>query len=112
MKVYNKYRELESLQPMWKKIWTMKVPPKVRVYAWRACADILPTKKRLQDKGIELDLRCYLYQAEVETVQHLFSECPLMTVALHVAGIISHPTKEEEETWHEALKQFVVMTDE
>ena len=43
---YHKYRELESLQPMWKRIWTMKVPPKVSVYSWRTCRDILPTKKR------------------------------------------------------------------
>ena len=28
------------------------------------------------------------------------------------SGIISHPTMEEEETWCEALKWFVVMTDE
>lgn len=27
----------------WKMLWNLQVPRKVRVFAWRACRDVLPT---------------------------------------------------------------------
>ena len=36
----------------WKRLWKLQVPYKVSHFAWRACRDILPTKKNLFRRGI------------------------------------------------------------
>ena len=61
---YHKYRELESMKALWKYIWHMRIPPKVRVFIWRACRDIL-------SKRTETNLNCYLCHRGEETAQHL-----------------------------------------
>ena len=30
-------------QHMWKKVWSLNIPPKVRTFMWRACLDVPPT---------------------------------------------------------------------
>ena len=34
-------------RPIWRKIWKLNAPPKVRNFLWRACSNILPTRENL-----------------------------------------------------------------
>ena len=43
---------------VWKEIWALNVPPKVRNFIWRACSNILPTMENLQNRRVKVDLRC------------------------------------------------------
>ena len=109
---YHKYRELERSQPLWKRIWAMRIPPKMRVFVWRGCRDVLPTTMILRSKGIEIPRSCYLCNWEEETSQHLLTDCPYMTQALHAAaGVMSYPMIEGGETWNEALLNLVSSRD-
>ena len=38
---------------VWKTIWALKVPPKVRNFIWRACSNILPTKDNLHHQRVK-----------------------------------------------------------
>ena len=40
---------------MWKRIWAMNVPPKVRIFVWKAYSNILPTKANLFWKKVQVD---------------------------------------------------------
>jgi hypothetical protein len=39
----------------WKILWNMKVPNSVKMFLWRACHNIIPTKVNLQKRGIVMD---------------------------------------------------------
>ena len=40
----------DGVKSFWKSIWYLKVPNKVKVFLWRACSNVLPTKVNLQKK--------------------------------------------------------------
>jgi hypothetical protein len=39
-------------------IWRLKVPPKIKNLVWRICWDMVHTRRRLQDKGVQCPLSC------------------------------------------------------
>ena len=56
---------------IWRKLWTLNVPPKVRIFVWRACSNVLPTWDNLYRRKINIDPRCEF------CCQHLGVRCPL-----------------------------------
>lgn len=63
--------------PFWKAIWKIKAPNSVRNFIWRLARDILPTRSRLERKGIILDTQCPLCCKNSETSSHLFMHCDM-----------------------------------
>ena len=51
-----------SVQPsnisLWSWIWKARVPNKIRIFSWRACHNILPTKDNLVKRRVLEDARC------------------------------------------------------
>ncbi|TQD80283.1 hypothetical protein C1H46_034181 [Malus baccata] len=49
-----------SYTKLWRSVWKAKIPPKVKVFVWKASQSILPTKVNLAKKGVSLEvgLRC------------------------------------------------------
>lgn len=43
---------------IWKKLWQLRVPPKVRDFAWRICWNIIPHGINLAHKGVSDFIRC------------------------------------------------------
>jgi len=71
----------------WKDIWRLKVPPKIKHLLWRMCRGCLPSRVRLQDKGVTCPTRCVNCNLDHEDLNHIFFEC---SFAIHVwlsAGI-------------------------
>jgi hypothetical protein len=59
----------------WKLLWGMKVPNSIKMFLWRACKDILPTKANLQKRGMALDPLCIFCKIEIEMTYHILWEC-------------------------------------
>ena len=60
---------------LWKSIWRMKTPQKIKHFAWRAGRNILATKSNLTQRRIISDGTCDLCGQEQETVCHLLWTC-------------------------------------
>jgi hypothetical protein len=43
----------------------------VKIFLWKACDNILPTKENLFKKGIVLDLKCPICYLEAEDLMHI-----------------------------------------
>ena len=54
----------------------MNVPNLVKMFLWRACNNILPTKANLKKQGIVHNSCCNFCQLKEETVLHILWECP------------------------------------
>lgn len=54
----------------WPKIWKLRIPPKIRDFMLRVLRDILPTKHRLQMRGLEVNLACNHCEGE-EDLDHV-----------------------------------------
>lgn len=66
---------------LWRKLWQLKVPPKVKTFLWRACREVLPVKEKLSRKGIDNSQLCPAYNEEVESVMHALVLCPAAKIA-------------------------------
>ncbi|XP_019164334.1 PREDICTED: uncharacterized protein LOC109160501 [Ipomoea nil] len=64
----------------WTKIWTLKIPPKVKMLIWQTCNGCLPTTDILRGRRVDYTATCRLCDAEAESSLHVFFKC-LMTRA-------------------------------
>jgi hypothetical protein len=60
---------------LWKRVWHVKGPPVVRVFLWKACSNILPTKLNLHKRGIVEDSLCPICKQEGESVEYILWTC-------------------------------------
>jgi hypothetical protein len=61
---------------IWTSIWELKIPNAEKLFLWKACHDILPTKVNLCKRKIIDDPVCPLCEREAETVLHVLWQCP------------------------------------
>ena len=61
---------------VWKGIWKIKTPNKIRHFIWRAAKDSLPTKQNLKVKHIPLDDTCAMCDDHPESLLHCLWLCP------------------------------------
>jgi len=64
-----------SEHDVWKKIWKLKVPPKVCTFWWRVIQEFLPTRQILHKRHIEPVPNCEVCGAQEETIRHVLCEC-------------------------------------
>ena len=60
---------------VWMNLWKFNVPSKIKVFAWRACQNILPTRVNLVRRKIIEDDSCELCKCAPENGIHALWEC-------------------------------------
>ena len=65
---------------LWKGIWKLKVPGKLKHFLWKACTDSLPTKTNLLKRKIIAEPTCHLYGRCSEDVKHALWECEAVKI--------------------------------
>ena len=64
-----------SSSKLWHVIWSAQVQPKIRLFMWRACLDILPTRTKLFDRGVLHSFSCQWCEDAAETSSHVLWQC-------------------------------------
>ena len=57
------------------RIWKVRVPPKVTLFAWETSWGKVLTLEQLQTRGFSLANRCFLCLSEAKSVDHLLLHC-------------------------------------
>ncbi|XP_062076041.1 uncharacterized protein LOC133780185 [Humulus lupulus] len=72
----------------WKKLWQLKVPPKVKDFLWRAVSSSLPTKFQLRIKKVEVGACCPWCLIAPETTYHVLVECAFVQEIWSSSGVV------------------------
>ena len=71
-------RECSSGDPnawIWRKIWSLRLPEKIKIFSWHACINGLPVLTNLAAKGIQTSYVCSIYDEEPESLIHALISC-------------------------------------
>ncbi|KAG8387873.1 hypothetical protein BUALT_Bualt02G0066800 [Buddleja alternifolia] len=82
----------------WQFIWKTRVPPKIRVFAWKACKDALPTAANLLNRRVEVYAGCQHCESEREDLQHVLRCCPFSRQLWALMGLPHHTISRNSET--------------
>lgn len=59
----------------WNQLWQLQVPSKIKVFSWRACLDILPSKVNLARRQVLQEDKFELCKLSPETTVHAIWDC-------------------------------------
>ena len=62
-------------QQLWRSIWSVDVPNKIKNFSWRACQNILPTKANLFQRKVISSEVCEHRDQGRETISHVLLHC-------------------------------------
>ncbi|KAH1231715.1 hypothetical protein GmHk_09G024546 [Glycine max] len=75
-KVLQEAHHSDREDSVFKLIWNLKIPPKVRAFSWRLFKNRLPTRDNLSKRQVALpSYSCPLCDHEEETIYHLMFNC-------------------------------------
>ena len=69
------YSSGDPFAQIWKKVWSLKLPPKIRIFSWRACVNGLPVRSKMATKGILTSCICPVCDEETENLSHALISC-------------------------------------
>lgn len=79
---------VSSHYPGWKKLWSLFLPNKIKIFIWRFCRDTIPTRWKLRGKGIRLPISCLFCRVDVEHLLHVFFDCQFASQCWHHSGLV------------------------
>ena len=72
---------------LWKAIWKVKAPSKLKHFLWRVMAGAVPVKERLNSRGLQLDSRCRMCPSGSESICHHLFLCPFAKEVWDHSGV-------------------------
>ncbi|KAL6219921.1 hypothetical protein ACLB2K_007679 [Fragaria x ananassa] len=73
---------------VWKRLWGLKLPNKIKIRLWRACCGFLPCASVLQRRRICVDGRCKGCGFKDESIMHALWECALARKRMNWNGLV------------------------
>lgn len=64
-----------GIEGRWKEIWKLPIPPKIRIFLWRACLESLPVSIELFRRHVIPNPFCINCGSEPESISHVLTKC-------------------------------------
>jgi hypothetical protein len=61
--------------PVWKTLWSLHVPAKVKIHCWRSLLGAIPCNGVLANWHMQPSLQCQLCKADFESIRHALFQC-------------------------------------
>jgi hypothetical protein len=61
----------QSKKKIWKACWNLQSPNVVKMFLWRALNNLLPTRRNLRCRGVNLDSVCPICETKEEDITHV-----------------------------------------
>ncbi|XP_073051687.1 uncharacterized protein [Primulina eburnea] len=106
----------------WKSLWALSIPPKARIFWWRAMHNIIPTEVNLLTHHVPVQGQCQLCNFGFDTTEHALFWCPLIKSCwkgtifksllqrAHKANIVDIFLWMKEQVNHEEFESFAIRT--
>ncbi|CAJ2675491.1 unnamed protein product [Trifolium pratense] len=84
------YQDRHGVAGQWNNIWHAKIPPKVKNLIWRIGRDVLPTRKKLNSRGVQCPMHCVVCNDGDEDSTHVLFSCTRSIQCWQQAGLWAH----------------------
>ena len=65
----------DPYRQLWRNLWHLNLPAKIKIFAWRACENGLPTYDNISKRGISCNTACPNCGLEPEDINHALLHC-------------------------------------
>lgn len=66
---------MESITKGWARLWKLRLPDRLKIFAWRLYYDALPTFRNMFRRGCDTELKCQQCGFMFESTNHILFEC-------------------------------------
>jgi hypothetical protein len=80
---------VSATNPVWKILWKLKLPSKIKIFVWRSLHGILPLKSILVNRHIGTSGQCPICATGPEDIAHLLFVCPRAKEIWEALGLTS-----------------------
>lgn len=92
-------------ESIWKEIWGLPIPQKIKFFLWKCCHNVLPVKENLRKKRLTASAVCPLCEMEDESVEHALLFCDWTRAVWFGLQIQCVPSRNSISSFHEWFGQ-------
>jgi ribonuclease HI len=100
-------RQVEP-DPLWKQIWSLRTPTKVKTFMWRACQEALPTKAGLFRRKVIPSPGCDNCGAVSEDCIHALWQCPVISQVWSLVPTMPEAQKKCYNSFYDLVKHVTL----
>jgi hypothetical protein len=98
-------------EKLWQKIWALSTIPRHKTILWRILNNSLPVRTELNQRGVNCPLLCPRCNSKLETVNHLFMDCPNTLKVSFGSSLSIRIPKSSERTFGDWLYDIITTKD-